>query len=69
MLRTKITVNFQDLLEAWQVFATEVRDVVISKNPEKTDYGYWPLIDHYPDSALEQFLTLSTWFDERKDCF
>lgn len=69
MLRTTITVDFQELFEAWQAFVKKVKHVVISRHPEKVDYGYWPLIDHYPDSALEQYLTLPSWFYERKDCF
>lgn len=69
MLGITVRVNFEELFEAWQSFAKHVKSVVVAKHPDKANYGYWRLIDDYPDIALAQELTRQSWFEERKDCF
>jgi hypothetical protein len=69
MLRTTVTVKFDELFEAWRLFVEEVKRIVILKHPEKSTYPYWRLIDEDPDDFLTRLLTREDWFDERKDCF
>lgn len=69
MRRLTVAVDFEALFNAWESFANHVKTTVISKHPEKVNYGYWRLINHDPDGLVAKELSRQSWFDERKDCF
>jgi hypothetical protein len=64
-----VKVNYNSLFTAWLTFAREVIRVVNARHPDRAAYGWWSLIDDYPEIGLAEELTRPSWFEERKGCF
>jgi len=69
MVGKVVSVDYDELFNAWDSFARAVRDEVILNEPERGSCGWWALISADPPPELLKHLAEPSRFGEREECF